>query len=653
MQKRPLLCLLCVGAISVAGIIALVPDETTASAEAYENAKLLYSAGNLHAAREAITPALDSKSLGPEAKLLEAEIALGLFDGVAARNALAQAVAKGVPPQQIRHLKAHAFWLEGRYDAALQELEGSDIPAPNRGYAFRIQGRVLMDQGDYSGAQRAFEQALGIAPRDSLIWTDFSRLRLAVGDRRGAIEAVDKALQLNPNQLRAIELRGQLMRSQFGVAAALPWFERGLQISPDDLSLMEQYGLTLGDAGRQRDMLAQARKILAVDPVNPKAFYMQAVLAARAGNFNLASRLLSRIRNDFVERPGPMLLSAIIEYEMGSYNRAVDILQRLIALQPDNVQVRTLLAQAMYRAGDPLDALDVVKPLAIRSDADSYSFMIAARSFEASDQRARSFAPLDEASISTVRLARPLPESMSLISAADDARREPDNARTLLPYIRLLLANGDSDTALDHARRLQANNAGVAEAHMIVGDVLAFRGEHAAAVDAYRLARQISFTEPVMLRLIDGLSRSGNSDAASQTLLEYLSYNPGNITALRMAGYRNLDARQWKNAIYFLQRTVARVGYNDPVLLINLARAHAGAGHKDEAVRLGGIAYRTMPSNAFITASYGRILLESGKRPKAAKELLQKAKSMMPEDTGVSKDLAAAQKAYKKSVQRK
>ena len=248
-------------------------------------------------------------------------------------------------------------------------------------------------------------------------------------------------------------------------------------------------------------MLKVARKIIALDSGNPRAFYMQAVIAARAGNYELAKRILPRAGSDFSEMPAAMLLDAICEYELGNYNRAVDQYQRLLAMQPRNRKVRTLLAQAIYRAGNPLDALDIIREIAGRGDADSYSLTTAARAFEASDQRSRSSAALDDAALSVLRPALPLPEPMSLAGAADEARRNPNNARSVIPYIRLLLADGNIDAAYAEATRLQSGNAGVADAHILMGDIEFARGNVAGAVTAYGQARAISFTEPVMLRL--------------------------------------------------------------------------------------------------------------------------------------------------------
>jgi len=38
-----------------------------------------------------------------------------------------------------------------------------------------------------------------------------------------------------------LELRGLLIREQFGLYAALPWFEAGLQAAPNDIGLLGEY----------------------------------------------------------------------------------------------------------------------------------------------------------------------------------------------------------------------------------------------------------------------------------------------------------------------------------------------------------------------------------------------------------------------------
>ncbi len=628
LRRWPIIVLAAVLIISASGMFVLraspKDDADTAFAEAQQHLK----SGDLRAARVALLNSVKADPKSKQALVAQAEVELALFNGAAAQASLERAILAGVPETDVAHLQGQAFWMQGKLADAETVLTKTAIPQANRAYALRTLGRVQMDKGDTVSALESFDEAIQLTPDDSRNWTDLARLRFVLANQKGAIDAVDHALMLNPNDVRALEFRGRLMRSQFGVVAALPWFERGLQIIATDVPLLEEYALTLGEAGRNRDMLTQARKVIALDSSNAKAFYMQAVLAARAGNCALAKRILPKAGSTFNEMPAPRLLDAICEYELGNFNRTVVLLQRLLAEQPRNRRVRTLLAQALYRAGQPLDALDVIREIAARPDADSYSLILTARAFTASDQPQRATGPLNDAAVSIVRSAKPLPEPMSLIGAADAARRNPDDARAVLPYIRLLAAAGDLDVALANAVRLQNGNPGVADAHLVVGDIEEARGNLPAAIAAYDKARAISFTEPIMLRIVDALSRAEDQKAADETLAAYLAYNPTNLTALRLAGYRSLDAGLWTNAINLLERVRARVGYNDSLLLANLARAYAGAGRLEKATEYAAIAYRIAPANAMVTRIYANILKRSGKQPKAARELAAKVTAL-------------------------
>lgn len=638
--------------VAVGTLIFFVRSDESSARDSFAQAQLLIKERNYRAARVELMNAVKVDPKMTEALMAQATVSLELFDGVTTQSALEKAIANGTPKSVVAHLLGHSYWLQGEFEKAQATLSNEGITDANRAYANRILGRVRMDLGDLVAAQAAFEQALQQAPQDSQIWTDVARLRFVSADQKGAIDAVDYALKLDASNVRALEFRGRLMRSQFGVVAALPWFERALQIAPTDIPVLEEYALTLGEAGRNSDMLKQARKIISLDSNNAKAFYMQAVLAARAGNYALAKRILPRAGETFSELPAALLLDGIIEYELGNYNRSVDRLQRLLGAQPRNRRVRTLLAQAMYRAGDPLDALDTIREIAARGDADSYSLMTTARAFEASDQPDLAANPLNDAALAIVRPSLPLPDPVTLTDAIEEVKRSPNDARIVVPYIRLLMLSGDIGTAATEAFRLQAGNPGVADAHLLVGDIEIARGNSESAAAAYQKARGISFTEPVMLRLVDALTRAGDAKAADETLAAYLAYNPNNLAALRLAGYRSLDAKRWTNAINLLERVRARLGYNDSILLANLARSYSGAGKHEAANSYAALAYRVAPANSMVTHVYGQVLLKWKKRPKAAAELLQKAANMAPADVELAKDLHRAKAALAKSAKR-
>ena len=69
-------------------------------------------------------------------------------------------------------------------------------------------------------------------PNDSDVWTDVARFRRSSGDLAGALEAADRAVAARPRNAEALALRGELTRGQYGLAAAIPWFDRALEVDP-------------------------------------------------------------------------------------------------------------------------------------------------------------------------------------------------------------------------------------------------------------------------------------------------------------------------------------------------------------------------------------------------------------------------------------
>jgi cellulose synthase operon protein C len=621
---------------------ALRAEPNTDARAAYSDAKELRAQYDLRGARVHLLNAIKSDPKWVAPHIMQAELAIDLFNGIAAKSEVEKAISLGAKQADVQHLLGAALWLQGDLAQAEAVLTDPDIPANDSVYADRILGRVYMDKGDLSAAEVAFTRALTRAPKDSVMWTEIARFRFATGNQKGAIEAVDYAVSLNNNNVRALEFRGRMVRSQFGLLAALPWFERALQVNPDDVPVLEEYAATLGEAGRTRDMLAQARKIIALDSRNAKALYLQAVIAARAGEYDLARRILAMAGPRMNATPGAMVVMGVSEYELGNYNQAIDIFRHLVLTQQANMDFRRLLARAMYRNGDALDTLDEIKPLAGRPDADNYSLMLAARAFEASGDRDKAAIALDEAAKPVIRHSIPLAEMLTLRAAAQGAAREPNNARFVIPYIRSLMLEKNYDAAAAEAKRLSDSNPGVADAHILMGDVEIERGNVSTAIVAYAKAREINYSEGTMLRLVDAHRRMGNATGAREALIAYLTFNPSSLMAQRLMAYLMLDNKEWGNAIPYLERLRNRIGYNDSILLANLARAYSGMKQHDKAIEAAAIAYRIDPANPMVTHVYGQVLLKSGKRPKAALELLQKADILVPGNKEILAELKQA-----------
>ena len=623
---------LALGVVGVPTSIYAASEGNADAREAFANAEKFRARRDVRSARIELMNAIKADPEWIEARVAQAEVLLRLYDGIAAEAELDHAVELGLEPAAVRHLYGHALSLQGKAQKALDQLQADDIPAENKGYAARILGKVALQFGDEQLASLSFNRAMELDRRNPDLWVEIARFRADAGDQAGATNAVDEAVKLDPDNIRVLQYRGELLRFQFGLGTALPWFERALEIDPNDVPLLTEYAATLGDMGRMTEMLTVARKIIALDGRNPRAFFMQAVLAARAGQYGLARRLMHQTEGALDTVPAVMLVQGIIEHGEGNYNAAVDKFGRLASIQPDNRQVQNLLARSLYLAGSAVDAVDVLKSQVNRTGADPYALWLAGRALESFDERGQAAGVMNRAAIHDTGREGAIVEDVPLGILSAEAQRNPNDARAMVPYIRALYNAGDYVTAFAEAKRLQESNPGASAAHILVADVAAAMGNFDEALDALGKARSIRFSEPVMLRLVEVLRSQGNMQKSGEVLAQYLTYNPSNIAGLRWMAYAHLETENWSVAAHLLENLRQRIGENDALIMAGLAQAYTGLGQNDKAIAAGRIAYRVQPSSPVVSHLYGLALMADGERKQDAIALLKKAVAIVPKN---------------------
>jgi tetratricopeptide (TPR) repeat protein len=572
-----------------------------------------------------------------------ADAYLRLGDGVAGEAEVKRARALGAAEDSTRHLFAHALLLQDRPDRAVDEAEG---PSRDPAYSARIAGLAAMALGDAPRAGRAFERALAAGPNDSRTWAGIARFRRWTGETAGAIAAADRSVGLDPRNFEALELRGELVRAQYGPRAALAWFDRALEVDPQYLPACIERAATLAELGRMTEMLAGTRRILSIAPKNPDAFFFQAILAARAGKYDLARSLYRRTGGALDGQPAALLLAGAIELESGTAEQGVKKLQQLVALQPDNFKARRLLGWGQLRLGDAAGAIATLKPVADRPDADPYTLSLIGSAYRRRNDAAAAVNYL-------VRAARPQrppaapplgaplgDEGLAALRSAAEAGQS--DAPLQVQLIRALLARGLGPEALARARRLEADNPGAPDAHMLAGDALVAAGDLPAAAEAYRRAANIAFTEPVAMRLVHVLDISGDRAGAARVLSLFLQQNPENVPALTVAGNGFLAAGRWDRAILAFERVRTRIGNRDATLLNNLAWAWSQTGDYDRALPLAARAWSLDRADPATADTLGWLLYRSGRDRMRGLALLQQAARGAPAPPGKSRGSAAA-----------
>jgi predicted Zn-dependent protease len=592
-------------------------------------------AGNYSAARANAQAAIaaDPKRAMPHAVLARAYLELG--DGLAAEAELTRARDAGLPAARLHQLQAQARLLQG--DAAGAIEEAAKAPLPYAGYATRIRARALAVQGNTAAAQATLLSLLDGNPRDAAAWTDLGRIRFDAGDIGGATQAAARAATLAPGEPAALTLQGEVLRSRYGLVAALPWFEQALARDAYYHPALIQYAATLGDAGRNAEMLAATRRALQAKPGSPQALYLQAVLAARAGNTGLARALLQHTGRAIDGLPGALLLGGALDYAEGKFEQAAATWRQLVAVQPMNVTARRLLGAALLRSGDARAALETLRPVGLRSDADGYALGLIARGFEAIGDEGVTAQFLDRAVIGAGGATAFATTDMvgTLQADANDASDDPTYA---IGVLRGLIGSGDSGGAISRARSLVAATPGAPAAQLALGDALALASRYPEAATVYARAADLAFDEPTMLRLVDALGRTGRARDASAALALYLSQNPQSLAGQRLLGRLQVAAGEWGAAIETLEGIRRRIGNREAGVLTDLSLAYGGDGEDEVSLRYAKAAHALAPMNAVAADAYGIALAANGDLP-GARQLLVKATKLAPANAAIADHL--------------
>ncbi|MBL4719292.1 MAG: hypothetical protein JKZ02_12785, partial [Erythrobacter sp.] len=220
--------------------------------------------------------------------LEEARLQLERGDALAAQVQLEQALATGTPREELAALFGESALLTGDLGVAREWLGPGEFSEGSAAAGFQLLGRLEMAEGDLPAAGAAFDRSYRVEPDNAGLWVDIGRLRYRGGEQFEAIAAAERALSIDPNDAEALRFRGQLARDAQGLETGAELLGRALERQPQNIELRVEYAATLGDAGRARDALRVLRAEGGRAASTPRGMFVQAVIAARGGNFRSA-----------------------------------------------------------------------------------------------------------------------------------------------------------------------------------------------------------------------------------------------------------------------------------------------------------------------------------------------------------------------------
>jgi len=458
----------------------------------------------------------------------------------------------------------------GVADLPANDASGSAIAGSDAVQALLKEAREALQDGDLADAGQLLEEARGMEPENAVVWSDIARLRYRSGEHALALEAVQFALELAPRYAPALLLRAQMVRDAHGLTAALPWFESAIDADPDNPEMLGEYAATLGDAGYFTRMLEVTRELLEIEPRSPRALYLNAVLAARAGETVLAKSLLERSGLAAEGVSSAMLLDALIDLSDRRYDSAAETLAELSLRQPGNRRVSELFARSLWLGARDDELVERFAQQARRDDASPYLIMLVGRALERQGNRKSAAPYLERAYAGRVG---------GWVTLSPDASLPEPTAR-----MRELVSAQNISAARRYARRLQSRYPASADISALSGDAALADGQFAQALELYGKAAKVRRPWP-LTRKAGAAYRSMGEDVAADVLIaRHLAGEPRNTEALLLVAEWAARREDWLRVAVLLDNAITLGAGNDPRLL-KLRGIAARALGKDEDAR--------------------------------------------------------------------
>ncbi len=187
--------------------------------------------------------------------------------------------------------QGNALLEEGRFDEALAAFEQFSAKYPEI-YAARLNVAITyLKKGDVDRAESEFRGVLdkavqvhGDAANDKetslRALAGLGELALKRGDFTAAQESFRKALEISPEDAAAAYNVGEIFFSNQKVDEAIPYFELAAQIKKDWPKAYHRLGLVYLNKGDFERALENLRKFVELDPQNPEAANVKAMIAA-------------------------------------------------------------------------------------------------------------------------------------------------------------------------------------------------------------------------------------------------------------------------------------------------------------------------------------------------------------------------------------
>lgn len=334
-----------------------------AQAPQLETARTSIAEKKYHQAIEELNDLRLEGTAAVEQYILLADALLQTGAGIAAEAAIERARRLGADYAQTVVPFAKALLIQGRYDAALNALQGSTIPESMQRDALIISGDANFAVGDLEKAKRDYLSAKERDDSDFQAYLGLARLELRDGELASAKVLAEEAEKRATDNTMVHYTLGLISRYLGDANAAERHFSQAVQLYAANIMANIELASIRINQGRLEEAEQHLDTVYRSSPNQRMALYLSGVISATKGLYEEAMALLNRARPVSDQYLPAVYVRGMVAFQLANHTVAREALEKVLATRPGNLTARMALASTYTQQDQPVAALRLLDPL--------------------------------------------------------------------------------------------------------------------------------------------------------------------------------------------------------------------------------------------------------------------------------------------------
>ncbi len=518
----------------------------------YEDALVRFEKKDLEGAIIQLKNALQiDKNMLPVQVLL-GRVLMKKGDVVAAEVALGEALRLGVNRAEVVTPLALSYVAQGKHKLIFdqQQFALAGLPAATQFQLLLVRASAYTDLGDIRNALRAIEEARSLDTKSAASWIAEVPIRIRANQVREAADAAERGVTMSPESSDGSYQKGSVLHMMGNLRSALTAYDRALKLDPENIEARVTRAGVYLDLDQLVDAKKDASEVQRLSPEEPRAAYLQALLAEKDGKPEEAKAalkevvgLLDPVPLEFIRyRPQMLMLNGLAHFGLNEREKAKQYLEFFQRVQ-GNTPTSKLLAQLYLEEKNVDRAVEVLEIYLKALPGDGQAMTLLGSALMARGQHAKATQLMQKAlqtkdapefhTVLGLSLLKSGQTGNAIAELEGALKRDPKQTQAATTLIGLYLRAGQPDKAVALGEILIRQQPGNANYFNLLGMARADAGNIAGSKAAFEQAIKLedAFVTPKLnLARIEIASKS--YDAAALRLAAILKTDEKNAEAM-------------------------------------------------------------------------------------------------------------------------